>query len=79
MVVKKTIKKSPIKKIENKPNIIFPEFEVVIRQKYDLNFLSIRKKIIFVGKKIGIIGFKLPKLNLWVKYCNWFNKTFNGE
>lgn len=79
MVTKKSVKNPPVKKIENKSNIIFPEFEVTIKQKYDLNFLSVRKKIIFVGKKIGIIGFKLPKYNLWNRYCNWFNKTFNGE
>jgi hypothetical protein len=74
-----TIKKKPVKKIVSPPksSIIFPEVEDITDIKYDLNFLSIRKKIIKIGKMLHITKDKEGK-SLWIVYCDWFNSTFNN-
>lgn len=53
--------------------------KVVISTQYELNYVSIRRKIQkFNLPKIVIPKISLPKFNLWQKYCIWFNKKFNG-
>jgi hypothetical protein len=89
MVTKKTVTKKSIKKIEPeiKPEVkksipYKPEFKtikLIVSEKIDLNWISIRRKI--QAYNIWKIKIKINpvKINLWGLYCNWFNDIFNKE
>ena len=94
--IKKPIKKpveKPIEKLTPKPKPYQPVFKtikLVVDEKMDLNWISVRRKI----QNINIFklyekeknkthkekyGFDNPLKIAWNKYCIWFNSKFNKE
>lgn len=74
--------KEPLKSLPLIVNqeIDFKEVEILESEKYELNYVSIRRKIIAVGKKIKLISEqKKEKISLWNKYENWFNSRINPK
>ena len=82
-------KKTAIPKIiESVYTPMFKSINLIVETKYELNYISIRRKIQKLNffKLIEIernktfknkYGFEFPKFNIWKKYCNWFNLKFN--
>jgi len=94
--IKKPIKKpveKPIEKLTPKPKPYQPVFKtikLVVDEKVDLNWISVRRKIqginIFklYGKEKNKLfkekySFDNPLKNVWSKYCVWFNSKFNKQ
>jgi len=84
--------KKQITEVIINPEIIekFGIIEIIEKVQWDVNYVSIRRKIQKYNflkknkeskekKKINLPKIVIPKLNLWSKYCNWFNSKFNKE
>lgn len=89
MTAKKAIKKSILSPIIRNPEkeykSVFPEIEIIVPLKIDLNWVSVRRKIQSINflKWIKEDSKKTHKekygFNLWEIYCNFFNETFNKK
>jgi hypothetical protein len=71
--IKKVLEKQEVKPEQiNQPKNEFEDITFVSDTTYKLNYIGIRRILMKAGKYI-------PKLNLWTKFVNWWDKKFNTK